>query len=151
MFGLFKSKRTRRNGAWIKFHADVIRNSLQGVWAVQRTLSDAPDFQKLQDRLFSDTFAGYLFGFSEVVVSELAQDNPTRAKYSRMFFDAVITKRGGDWVSATIVEYVTSRPTGFEDGFHAGVADARDFINSTEPKALARLGKFFFLDKGLAA
>ena len=89
-------------------------------------------------------------GFAEVLVQEIGDDKPTRIKYSQMLFDCVLTKRGGQWVRANIVNYIESKPSEFWAGFNAGRDDARDFT-SGKFKALVRLGKFFIYDKGLAA
>ena len=71
-------------------------------------------------------------------------------KYSQMLFDCVLTERGGQWARASIVNYIQSQSPDFVVGLSAGGDDARDFINSKEAKALARLGKVFVQEEGLA-
>jgi len=150
LFGLFKSSATRRRERWIAFNAEMIRNWLRRIWAFESLMNEDPDFGQLQDRLFSESFAGYLSGFADVLVSEFAEDESVRVRYSRLFFDRVMTKRGGEWVQSNIAGFLGTRSADFAAGFDAGRADARDCAANGQP-SLTGLVKLFDCTEGLAA
>ena len=124
---------------------------IQDVYAAMNTRAgDTLKTAIPEDGLDSDFFAGYLVGFSKVLVRELTKDAATHVRYSDLFLDS-ISMNCTDWTLDRARTYVWSdKNERSVKGFHAGMEDAFDCVATNRP-TLLRLGQFFIYGQGVAA
>lgn len=152
MFSLFKSKKQRFWEKSVKHSGELITACVYNFW--QTKASNLAFKQFTDSRILTELFAGYLVGFSNLLLQDLIETETKKfLNYSRTFFDAVLSSEGGAWAARHLVTLVSdfdAAPLELREGFHAGYGDASESLE-TNRMIFTRLEQLLLRETKLAA